>query len=259
MRENNGTIGIIATPMGGRKLYEKVAEAMAAEIREGALPIGAKLPSERDLAERFGLSRPTIREAMLALELQGLVEARRGSGIFVIRKRQEVGSNLDFDIGAFELTEARALFEGEAAALAATLITEAELAQLDAILQEMIGENTADAIDEAADRKFHVTIAQATRNAAIVHVVEALWDVRYKSELCRHMLDKARKKGVKPQIEEHTRILEALRNGDASSARDAMRDHLSRVINGLLEVTETETLERARDEIRAKRNRFALR
>lgn len=245
--------------MDGRKLYEKVAEAMAAEINEGALPIGSKLPSERDLAERFKVSRPTVREAMLALELQGLVEARRGSGIFVVERPRQMEGRPDFDIGAFELTEARALFEGEAAALAATMISAEELAQLDAILAEMEGENANEAVDEAADRKFHVAIAQATRNAAIVQVVETLWDVRYKSPLCRHMLDQARKQGVKPQIEEHSRVLQALRNADPSAARNAMRDHLGRVIDELLQVTETEALERARSEIRAKRERYALR
>lgn len=245
--------------MDGRKLYEKVAEAMIADIRDGSVPVGAKLPSERDLAERFQVSRPTVREAMLALELQGLVEARRGSGIFVVEPQQAPGESPDFDIGAFELTEARALFEGEAAALAATMISEVELAQLDSILEDMIGQNAGDAGDESADREFHVTIARATRNAAIVHVVETLWDVRYKSLLCRHMLGRARKHGIKPQIEEHTRIIDALRRGDPADARSAMRDHLGRVINGLLEVTETETLERAHNEIATKRERYGLR
>ncbi|MXP44102.1 FadR/GntR family transcriptional regulator [Allopontixanthobacter sediminis] len=249
----------MGTSLDGRKLYEQVAAAMIAEIRDRTFPVGAKLPSERDLAERFQVSRPTVREAMLALELRGLVEPRRGSGIFVVEPQQSPAESTDFDIGAFELTEARALFEGEAAALAASLITGDELARLDSILEEMIGQNVDNAGDESADREFHVTIARATRNAAILHVVESLWDVRYNSPLCRHMLDRARKHGIKPQIEEHTRILDALRRGNPADARIAMRDHLGRVINGLLEVTETETLERAHSEIKTQRERYGLR
>jgi len=245
--------------MDGRKLYQKVAEAMIADIRDGTVPVGAKLPSERDLAERFRVSRPTVREAMLALELKGLVEARRGSGIFVVQPKQAPGERLDFDIGPFELTEARALFEGEAAALAATMISAAELTQLDDILEKMIGQNASDAGDESADREFHITIARATRNAAIVHVVETLWDARYKSPLCRHMLERARHHGVKPQIEEHAKILEALRCGNAADARDAMRGHLGRVIDGLLDITETETLERAKSEMQTRRDRYMRR
>ena len=247
------------TPAETRKLYQQVAAAIGDGIASGLYPVGQRLPSERDLAEEFGVSRPTIREAMLALEIRGMVEARHGSGVYVTDSPPDPQAAPELDIGAFELTEARALFEGEAAALAATIITDAELDRLEEILAEMVEENAGDAKGEQADRRFHVAIAEATRNAAIVSVIENLWDARYRSPLCRHMLDKARAVGVKPRIDEHRRLLDALRTRDPQQARKAMREHLERVIEGLLAATELEAVERARTEVAAKRTEYARR
>lgn len=243
-----------------RKLYEKVSEAIAEGIRQGKFRGGSRLPSERELAEEFGVSRPTVREAMLALEIRQMVEARHGSGIYVVDKLPPPERSApELDIGAFELTEARLLFEGEAAALAATSITDEELDSLAIALQDMVMENENDAKGEQADRRFHLLIAAATRNVAIVSVVEQLWDLRYRSPLCRHTLEKARQVGVKPRIDEHRELLDALRARDPQWARRAMREHLERVIDGLLVATEMEAVERARNEVAAKRSEYARR
>jgi GntR family transcriptional repressor for pyruvate dehydrogenase complex len=248
------------TPAETRKLYQQVAAAIGEGIAAGRYPRGQRLPSERDLAEEFGVSRPTIREAMLALEIRGMVEARHGSGVYVTENPPIQLAAPELDIGAFELTEARALFEGEAAALAATAITDEELDRLEKILVDMAEENAVGGgKGEQADRRFHVTIAEATRNAAIVSVIESLWDARYRSPLCRHMLDRARAMGVQPRIEEHRRLLDALRTRDPQQARRAMREHLEHVIEGLLAATELEALERARTEVAAKRSEYARR
>src|ERR1700735_3182305 len=112
------------TTVDTRKLYRQVADSIMASIKSGDFKPGARLPSERDLAASFKVSRPTIREAMIALEIRGLVESRHGSGIYVTdHPPAQIGAD-DLDIGAFELTEARRLFEGEAAALAATTLTD---------------------------------------------------------------------------------------------------------------------------------------
>src|SRR3954464_8439555 len=114
----------MSTTTGKKKLYQAVVESIVQSIRAGTFKHGQRLPSERDLAEEFGVSRPTIREAMLALEIRGMVEARHGSGVYVTDNPPDQQAAPELDIGAFELTEARALFEGEAAALAATIITD---------------------------------------------------------------------------------------------------------------------------------------
>lgn len=221
-----------------RKLYQQVASAVTASIKAGKYKLGERLPSERELAAAFKVSRPTIREAMIALEIRGLAETRHGSGIYVTDQPSSHDGVADLDIGAFELTEARRLFEGEAAALAATTIDDDSLAELERILAEMVEENVREQKDWTADRRFHVEIARATRNSAIAAVIEHLLDMRHQSPLCVYMLERARRGGVQPRVSEHRRIVVALRKRDPRAARNAMRDHLARVIEDILAATE---------------------
>lgn len=242
-----------------QKRYQVVAAALAKAIQDGVYRPGERLPSERDLAEQFSVSRPTVREAIIALDIQGSVETRHGSGIYVTAQTVRDKQPLELDIGAFELTEARRLFEGEAAALAATTISDEELKNLARLVAEIREENRLNIPGEKADRAFHVAIATATRNSAIVDVIENLWDMRTKSPLCREILSRAREVGVQPRVDEHEKILKALRAKDPSAARKAMRDHLERVIVGLLKATETAELEKARSELEERRNSLTRR
>jgi len=229
------------------RLYQQIAEKLYALINSGEYSVGMRLPAERELAAMFTVSRPTVREAVIALELEGCVEVRMGSGVYVIENNKDKSRFSDKDVGPFELTEARALFEGEAAALAATMITDEELAHLAETLDEMACENNNDMdTREAADKKFHMIIAQATNNSAISSVIEELWDEREKSVLTRRMYEKVRDSGVKPSVDEHRQVYEALKAHDAQAARDLMRAHLMRVIDGILEATEVEAVEAAR-------------
>jgi GntR family hexuronate regulon transcriptional repressor len=241
-----------------RKLYQTIVDALLEAIHQGEYAPGMRLPSERDLADRFGVSRPTVREAMIALEIRGLVEPRHGSGIFVTeapRPQDEV----ELNVGAFELTEARLMIEGEAAAVAADAIDDAEIAELEQILAAMIDENERHIKGEQADRRFHVAIAKATKNSAIIQVVEMLWDLRHRSPLSANMLERSRRSGVQPRIDEHQVILDALKARDPQAARKAMRQHLNRVVEDLLHATELQALQQARTEVEAKRSRFARR
>jgi GntR family transcriptional repressor for pyruvate dehydrogenase complex len=240
----------------GGKLYRTIVQAIVADIARGVFPVGSRLPAERDLTERFGVSRPTIREAMIALEMQGLVEARKGSGVFVLATTAgDVDDELD--IGAFEITEARRLVEGEVAAVAATEIDDGQLAHLRGLVDEMAQDD--DAAAEDADRRFHIAIAEATGNAAIIAVVTDFWDMRFRSPLARQVLVKAGSMGTKDRMEEHSRILRALEARNPADARAAMRDHLSRVIDHLLHVDEAEAVERARAEVNQRRRALARR
>jgi GntR family hexuronate regulon transcriptional repressor len=236
----------MSAPPDTRKLYQQVASTIMESITSGKYKSGERLPSERDLAAAFKVSRPTIREAMIALEIRGLAETRHGSGIYVTDHPPAHEGSGDLDIGAFELTEARRLFEGEAAALAATTITDECLEELKQIVAEMADENARKETDWTADRRFHIAIARATRNSAIASVIENLLDMRYKSPLCVYMLERARRVGVQPRVSEHRRILVALRKRDPRAARNAMRDHLARVIEDLLAATEPDALDGAR-------------
>jgi DNA-binding FadR family transcriptional regulator len=240
---------------GGGKLYRKIVQAITTDIANGVFAVGSRLPAERDLTERFQVSRPTIREAMIALEMKGMVEARKGSGVFVLASSSELDQELD--IGAFEITEARRLLEGEVAAVAATEITEEQLTELRNLLSEMAQDDMNAAED--ADRRFHIAIAEATGNAVIIAAVTDFWDMRFRSPLAREVLLKAGSLGTESRMTEHGRILNALEARSPIDARNAMRDHLSRVIDHLLNVTETEAVERARAATDQRRRALARR
>lgn len=239
-----------------KRLYQQVAETLLAHIKSGDYAVGSRLPAERELAARFEVSRPTIREAIIALELAGYVEVRVGSGVYILERKESRQSLIELDIGPFELMEARALFEGEAAALAARNITDEEVRALEDAVEDMIKENKKELHKETADRKFHVLIAEATRNSAIIRVVNDLWDVREASRLTSRLLDKVRRAGGKPRIDEHRAICEAIAARDPGLARKRMRDHMMRVIDYLLEATEVEAVNEAKKRIDENRERY---
>lgn len=241
-----------------KRLYQHVAEKLIAQIDAGKYRMGERLPAERKLAEKFHVSRPTIREAIIALELAGYVEVRIGSGVYVIEHNENALRASEMDVGPFELTEARILFEGEMAALAATLITDDELKQLEEALEEMLVANKEKPSSEVQDRKFHMLIAQATRNSVIVSVIDQIWALKLNSPLNERTFEKVRGKDFRPRIEEHQAILDALRKRDSQAARGAMRDHLGRFIDELLEATEIEGVEEVRKRATRDRDRFSL-
>jgi GntR family transcriptional repressor for pyruvate dehydrogenase complex len=241
------------------KLYQRVANTIAAAIEQGQYLPGSRLPGERELAEDFSVSRPTVREAMIALEIRGLVEARHGSGLYVIAPPPEPVAAPELDVGAFELIEARILFEGEAAAVAAAAIDDETLARLDEALAEMAAfdPSSPEALD--ADRRFHMLIAEATGNTVITTVIEMLWELRERAPLSARIFAEGRREGVHPRVDEHQLIVDALRAHDSTLARKTMRDHLRRVVEDLLAATEVEVLRRARSEIESQRGRVARR
>jgi len=176
--------------------------------------------------------------------------------VFVLAS-SEANPERELDIGAFEIIEARRLLEGEVAAVAATEIDEAQLAELRELLALMAQEDSEAA--EAADRRFHLAIAEATGNAVIISAVTDFWDMRFRSPLAREVLLKAGSLGTESRMAEHGRILKALEARSPVDARNAMRDHLTRVIDHLLHVTETEAVERARAESDRRRRALARR
>ena len=238
------------------RLYKEVARRLVAEIVAGKYPVGSRLPAERELAASYDVSRPTVREAVIALEVQGIVEVRIGSGAYVMRMLGDEDIP-GYGMSAFELTEARLLIEGEAAALAATQVTDAELAEIADLVSAIAQENREPGGTERADRDFHLAIARATRNSGMLGAVTTLWDLRESSQEAALLHEKARNAHIKPVVEEHTAILEALRARDPAAARAAMRTHLAAVLDSLLFATEEKAVEEARRSVQAKRDRYA--
>ncbi len=241
--------------MNPNRLYQELAQALVTDLAAGGYAVGDRLPAERELAVQHKVSRPTVREAMIALEVQGLIEVRVGSGAYVRRLpgKEEIPG---FNITAFELTEARLLFEAEAAALAATQIGDEEVAELEQLVEDIACENKNESGTEQADRAFHLAIAAATRNAAIVHIVEELWNLRANSPESALLYAKARSANVKPVVAEHRAIVDALRDRDPKAARSAMRTHLSAVLDSLLFATEEKAIQEARRSAADKRARY---
>ncbi len=237
------------------RLYQDLARSLIEELAAGRYPVGTRLPAERELAALYGVSRPTVREAIIALEVMGLVEVRIGAGGYVMRLpgKEDIPG---FNISAFELTEARLLFEGESAALAATQITDEQIEEMDGLMAELARENQEPGGADKADRAFHLAIARATRNTAIVETVQQLWDLRYTSPEAALLHEKARTANVKPLVDEHGAVLEALRSRDPVAARAAMRAHLSTVLDSLLFVTEEKAMAEVRRAVQAKRERY---
>ena len=241
-----------------QKLYQQIARTIAAAVEDGRYAPGDKLPSERELAEDFGVSRPTIRDAMIALEFQGLVEARQGSGVYVKAAPQICEDASERDVSALELAEARRLFEGEACALAAAIITDEQVALLDGLVADMARDSAAEEF-ERHELEFHLAVARATGNAAITATVEDLWALRRQSSGCVAALRRARTNSRGDFVGEHRKIACALRSRDPKAARQAMHGHLAQVIDDLLGLAESDALQQTRAKMAEQRRMLGVR
>lgn len=241
------------TRVSGERLYSAVAGRIAERIAAGEFAVGQRLPSERDLATSYKVSRPTMREAIIALEVDGLIEVKQGSGIYVIAVNLRNGKAGFAGVGPFELLEARRAVESEAAALAAARASEEDLAQIAALLERMSTLADDYVAAEVVDRQFHVQIARASQNSALLSAVESLWEARLQSPQQKLLSEKAHTAGIGPRIEEHEAILEGLRARVPGRARNAMRDHLNRVLDSLIAATEVQESERLHEDNQKRR------
>ena len=211
-----------------RRLYRQIAEQIRALIRSGEFGIGARLPPERDLAKQLGVSRPSVREALIALEVEGLVDVRIGSGIYV-RARGDipVAMPAESESGPFELLRARQVIESECAALAAKSATRPQVQAIEAALTEMEREMAEAKQPLPGDRLFHLCIAEATGNGSLVHVVRMLWEERAGPLFKRleHHYDTPAL--WQAAMAEHRAVLKAIAAHDPRGARAAMRRHLN--------------------------------
>lgn len=213
-----------------RRLYRQIADQIAGLIAAGEFPPGSRLPAERELAAKLGVSRASVREAIISLEIGGLVEVRVGTGIFVMLKQVPAsGTAGDAGPGPFELLNARKLVEGEIAAMAATEASAADIESLRGSVQRMTKHIDDFTIREDSDREFHLALAKATGNSSLELVVEGLWNQR--AELWGRMQQHFHTSELATQtIRDHAAIVRAVAAHDASGARGAMHRHLSRVI-----------------------------
>ncbi|ORM73603.1 GntR family transcriptional regulator [Pantoea wallisii] len=237
--------------MENPRLYRQIADQLIKLIDNNEFPPGSRLPAERELAEQLQVSRASVREALIALEVIGLVDVKVGNGVIVkarpsnpepvmtqagrnqwVETDDELGIKLDFstELPPFSLLQARRLIEPEAAALAAVHASEEELALIRAAYQQNCEDNRVQSRTHPGDRLFHIRIAQASGNPAYGFIIGHLLGHRYGSMF--RMLQAHYTPSDMPGISEteHLAILSALEKRDARAARAAMKKHIDRVI-----------------------------
>lgn len=211
------------------RLYRKIARQLSELIAAGEFIPGQRLPAERVLAQQLGVSRPSVREALIALEIEGKVEVRVGSGVFVAEpRRHPVPRELEGE-GPFELLRARQVVEGETAACAAREANPEEVAEIRATVEELRRAQATRPSTEAPDRAFHLAIAKATHNGPLLAVVQMLWDQGRGAiwkQMEKHFETPALRAAT---LRDHRAVLVAVEAHDPRAARSAMRRHLARV------------------------------
>jgi DNA-binding FadR family transcriptional regulator len=217
------------------RLYRQIAEQLRGLITGGEFAAGARLPAERDLARQLGVSRPSVREALIALEVEGWVEVRTGSGIYVQAPQRRGGARAPrdgngtgTDWGPLELMRARELVEGEVAALAARHARKAHVAAMAGALASMREDAEAGIEPRAGDEAFHTAIAQACGNEVLSDTVRSYWSARHGplfSRLGDYFENPA---SWSAAVVEHEAVLEAIRSHEPQAARAAMQQHLKK-------------------------------
>ena len=215
-------------PVRSTRIYEEIVRQIKTMIAEGRLVSGDRLPPERELAEKFLVSRTSVREALRSLESLGLVEIRPGEGTFireasVDRLVEPLALVMASQREALaELFEARRLLEPAIAGLAASRATPDEIQEMERILEAQAEEIAAGRTGLAQDADFHAAIGRAAHNEAITRIAHAVMD------LLRQSREESLNTAGRPQRshEDHRRILAAVARRDVAAAEEAMRDHL---------------------------------
>ncbi|MDP9043277.1 MAG: FadR family transcriptional regulator [Pseudomonadota bacterium] len=210
-----------------RRLYQQIADQIREHIRQGGFATGTRLPPERDLAQQLGVSRPSLREAMIALDIEGTVEIRGGSGVYVRtppeRPLKATGSLGD---SPMELMQARAALEGSVVVLACVHATEIRLAVLREIVESMRGAIARKRSPLEFDRQFHLTIAEMSGNLVMVRLIGEMFESRHSPISSKFSSRFENTRTWHLALKEHEAILKALEQRDPLAAQTAIRAHL---------------------------------
>ena len=213
------------------RLYEQIVQQIEDSILAGTLKAGDQLPSERDLAQKFGVSRTAVREAVKALREKGLVEAYSGRGTFITNgTSQAIRQSLDWMMkvgqdGSLHLAEMRAILEPEIAALAATRAEEQQIAAMREAFQAMDRSREDPVAFIEADLDFHLALAEAAANPLILSLIDSIVGLMREQRMRIFYVEGGPERGQY----HHKRILDAVEKRDADKARNAMRAHLQQV------------------------------
>ena len=227
-------------PIKTKKIYEEIIEQIRVLVVKGDLKPGDRLPSERDLAVRLNVSRASVREALSALEMMGLLEIRSGEGTFI--KKIDLDSvvtpltwvlSMEKDT-ILELLEVRKMLEGQTVALAAKRASSEDLRDLEDTLKAMYQDIQTGQIGEEADLRFHYAIARASKNKILLRLMNAISDTMHQSLKASRV--RLYEEQATPEVlyKEHLLILEAITKKNDDEARHYMLEHLAGVEARLL-------------------------
>lgn len=215
-----------------QRLYRQIAGQLRALIAAGEWAVGSRLPAERDLARQLGVSRPSVREALIAMEVEAWVEVRTGSGVYVLDRSMQPapasrGKKISPDEwGPLELIRARRVVEGEVAAMAATQAKHKHIAAMDRAITAMSADADRGLLPLDGDRAFHSAVVEACGNAVLIDTVQRFWDSRRGPLFERLGGHFETATSWRQAISEHEAILHAVRSRDAGAARLAMHSHM---------------------------------
>ncbi|MBX3586324.1 MAG: FadR family transcriptional regulator [Ramlibacter sp.] len=214
-----------------QRLYRQIAEQLRSLIVAGEFAAGSRLPAERDLAKQLGVSRPSVREALIALEVEGWVEVRTGSGVYVLARTSAKDKNPKIpatEWGPLELIRARRVVEGEIAALAALHGKRRDADAMARAIDGMRADADRGVMPLDGDRAFHTAIVQACGNVVLTETVQGFWDARRGPLFERLGGYFETVPSWRSAIAEHEAIHAAIRARDADAARTAMHEHLDK-------------------------------
>lgn len=213
-----------------KRLYRQIAEQLRVLIGTGEFPAGSRLPAERDLARQLGVSRPSVREALIAMEVEGWVEIRTGSGVYVLdRSTRTRGAQLPpTEWGPLELIRARRVIEGEIASLAATQARRKDLDAMRKAIETMKASAGQGVLPLDGDRAFHTAIVEACGNVVLIETVQGFWDSRRGPLFMRLGGYFETLKSWQSAIAEHEAIFDAIKAHDGAAARSAMHAHMDK-------------------------------
>lgn len=218
-----------------QRLYRQIAEQLRTLIVSGEFPVGSRLPAERELAKQLCVSRPSVREALIALEIEKVVEVRSGSGIYVLKPRKRrvalKSSSQVTEWGPLELMRARELVESEVAALAARNAKKSDLQVIEDALQQMRHQVAQGQVPREGDEAFHNAIAQSCGNEVLRDTVRGYWQARHGTlfeRLGDYFEDDV---SWDAALAEHADVLKAIRSRNAAASRSAMNRHLKNAHN----------------------------
>ncbi len=214
--------------------YLRLANQIEELLTRTGIKPGDRLPSERALADQFDVSRTSVREAIIAMELHGIVEVRGGSGVYLLQSSTRTYGTPAYmpesGAGPFELLRARCLIESEVAYVAAETRKDSDLDRIFEALADMRQHLHDKDANVAADRRFHICIADATGNSVLLQMVKAMSDQTDSpvwAKMDQHFHTKSLREAAQ---QDHQLIFDALLARDPVAARAAMRTHLERVI-----------------------------